>query len=130
MNNKLAILAPLLLAASVSACVTPLVQAPAAPEGSSVGINQPVVVGRLYATPEAVSEDSRCPENALCIWAGQLIVNTQIDGSGWRETTPLTLGVPYSTHGTSITLVSGLPEKRTDQETQPSDYRFAYQGGR
>lgn len=131
MNRNLA-LAPLLLAAGCATVPSgPIVEnGPPAAEGSLVALGRPVAVGRLVATPQAVVEDSRCPENARCVWAGRLIVSTRIDGSGWRETVPLTLGTPYATHGTSIALVSGIPEKRTEVETRPGDYRFAFEGGR
>lgn len=101
----------------------------AAPAGTAVGLGQPVRAGSLVITPKAVSEDSRCPENARCVWAGRLIVSTRIDGTGWRETAPLTLGVPHATHGTTITLVSGLPEKQAGQENAPEAYRFTFEGG-
>lgn len=126
MNRTIALLAPVLLAG----CVTPIGDTVPAPEGSAVPLGQAVRVGQLVATPVRVVEDSRCPENARCVWAGRLIVSTRIDGAGWRETSPLTLGTRYATHGTAITLVSGIPEKRTEVETKPGDYRFAFDGGR
>lgn len=98
--------------------------------GGLVTLGQPVQVGKLVATPSEMVEDSRCPENVRCVWAGRLIVSTRIDGGDWRETVPLTLGAPYATHDTSIMLVTGLPEKQAGVETEPKDYRFAFEGGR
>jgi hypothetical protein len=109
-------------------CVTPLPPV-VAPQGSAVPLDQPVHVGRLAATPRAIIEDSRCPENARCVWAGRLVVSTRIDGENWHETVRLTLGERYATHGTWITLVSGLPEKQAEQPTPPRSYRLAYEGG-
>ena len=124
-------LAPLaLLGACAAATDHPIVdRGPAAPQGTAVALDQPVEVGRLVATPKAVVEDSRCPINARCVWAGRLIVSTRIDGAGWRETVPLTLGEAYATHGTSIELASGEPGKVAGQETDPAAYRFTYEGG-
>lgn len=102
---------------------------PPAPEGSQVPLGRPVLVGQLVATPKQVIEDSRCPENVRCVWAGRLVVLTRLDGPGWRETPELVLGEPYATHGTTVTLVSGTPEKRAGTETDPGAYRFAYEGG-
>lgn len=129
---SLAALAPLsLLAGCMIYQNAPVVDAgPPASEGTAVPLGRSVAVGALVATPTAVVEDSRCPENARCVWAGRLVVSTRIDGPGWRETTELMLGEPYLTHGTTITLVSGLPEKRTDSETAPGEYRLVYEGGR
>lgn len=120
------LLAPVLLAG----CVTSPTGGAVADEGSAIALGQSVRVGTLVATPQAVIEDSRCPENARCVWAGRLIVTTRIDGSGWRETVPLTLGEPHAAHGTTIALVSGLPEKQTSGETPAAAYRLAFEGGR
>jgi hypothetical protein len=121
-------LLPCAALALLAACITPLSTA-IAPEGTEVPFDQAVHVGQLVATPHAVVEDSRCPENARCVWAGRLVVSTRIDGPGWHETAPLTLGTAYSTHGTTVTLISGTPEKRTDRQTARSDYRFSFEGG-
>ncbi len=97
------------------------------PAGTAVPLNQPVRLGEIVVTPKKVVEDSRCPENARCVWAGRLIVQTRIDGAGWRDTTDITLGETYGTHGQVIALVSGLPEKQAERETQPREYRFVYE---
>ncbi|AKH41423.1 hypothetical protein FHS61_001911 [Altererythrobacter atlanticus] len=107
----------------------PIVENGPPAEGGLVPLGQPVNVGRLVATPVKLVTDSRCPENARCIRAGELIVTTRIDGAGWRETQDLTLGEPHATHGTTITLVSGLPGRQAGQETPAEAYLFAYEGG-
>jgi len=117
------LLAPLALAACAIIPAGPLA------EGTPVALGQPVRVGNLIAVPEKVIEDSRCPINARCVWAGRAIVSTRIDGQGWQETTPLTLGEPYATHGTTITLVSVEPGQLAGKPTDPKDYRFVFEGG-
>lgn len=119
--------------ATLAGCATsenaPIVDGIPLAEGSFVPLDQPVTVGSLVATPKEIIEDSRCPENARCVWAGRLIVSTRIDGPGWRETVPLTLGNAHATHGTTITLVSALPGKQAEREAPPGAYRFVYSGG-
>lgn len=104
---------------------------PPAPQGSAVALNQRVRVGDLAVTPLAVVEDSRCPINARCVWAGRLVVRTQIDGAAaagtWRDTANIQLGESYGTHGRVIALTSGEPGKMAGRETQPEDYRFTYE---
>ena len=129
--GKLLFLAPLAL---LSGCVTyrntgtPDGPAPAI-EGTAVALGQPVQVGRLVATPIAIVEDSRCPADARCVWAGRLVVSTRLQGPGWRETPELALGEPYATHATTITLISGRPERQAGSEIAPERYRFAYAAG-
>lgn len=105
----------------------PIVEGTPAPEGTAVALNRPVHVGDVVVTPKTVKEDSRCPMNARCVWAGRLIVTTRIDGAGWRDTADITLGETYGTHGHVVALVSGTPEKVAERETAPGEYRFAYE---
>ncbi|TCJ39327.1 hypothetical protein [Parafrankia sp. BMG5.11] len=118
-------LAPL----SVTACavVPPADSTPPQPAGYAVPIGQPVQVGDLILTPRKLVEDSRCPMNARCVWAGRVVVKTTIAGAGWADTADLTLGEPYGTHGKVIALVSVRPEKMAGTETQPMEYRFVYE---
>jgi hypothetical protein len=122
-----ALLAPLALAACAVVPDAPNVEGVPAAAGSAVPLRQPVRVGAVAVTPMKVVEDSRCPMNARCVWAGRLVVQTRIDGAGWRETVPIALGETYGTHGTVIALVAASPDKRTDVELQPTDYRFTYE---
>ena len=126
MRTAFTLFAPLALAA----CVTPGAAHSPALEGSAVPLGKAVEVGALVATPEKVTEDSRCPINARCIWAGRLIVETAIEAKDWSETAQLTLGEPYATHGTTITLSSGEPGQIAGKPTDPKDYRFTFEGGR
>jgi hypothetical protein len=129
MRTLTTLLAPAFLAACV---VVPAPDStPPAPQGSAVALNQSVQVGDLTVTPTAVVEDSRCPINARCVWAGRLVVRTRIDGQAsgerWSDTAELRLGETYGTHGKVIALVSGEPGRSADRETRPEEYRFAYE---
>ena len=120
-----AILAP--LAFTACAVVPAPDSTPPAPQGSVVRLGERVQVGELAVTPVAVVEDSRCPTNVHCVWAGRLVVRTQIDGAGWRDSADMRLGETYGTHGKVIALVSGEPGKTADRETPPEEYRFTYE---
>ena len=49
-------------------------------------INQSADVGQgLIVRPLEVVEDSRCPQNARCVWAGRLRLRVAVDGVGERE---------------------------------------------
>ena len=118
---------PLALAGCAMVPNAPIVEGTPWQAGTPVPLNQPVELGEIVVTPKKVVEDSRCAENARCVWAGRLIVETRIDGAGWRDTANITLGETYGTHGHLVALVSGTPEKQTDRETPPGEYRFVYE---
>ena len=120
--------------ASLTACASGSSQAivdhlPAS-QGTAVPLGKAVEVGDLVAKPLEIVEDSRCPENARCVWAGRLIVRTRLGTGQWSETANLVLGEPHVTHGFTIRLVSGQPEKQADRATPPEAYRFAFEQGR
>ncbi len=122
---KRSIVLPLL--ALAAACAT--VPAPFAPDGSTVEIGDGVRVGKLVAVPQVLLEDSRCPMNARCIWAGRVVLSTRIYGPGFDETVPLVLGEPHALPGTSITLTSVQPETLAGEEIPVPNYRFGFEGG-
>jgi len=109
----------------------PIVDSPheVAQQGSTVGLLRPVQLGRVVVTPMRVTEDSRCPVNARCVWAGRTVVETRIDGPGWRQTQPLTLGEPHTVRGVTVTLVSVMPAQQTGKQISSAEYRFAFEGG-
>jgi hypothetical protein len=112
----------LLMGACASSDFAPL-------EGMPVAIGETVRVGPLLASPRSVLEDSRCPDNVQCVQAGRLVVSTLLEGDGWSETVPLTLGAPYQVQGTTVTLASGRPEKYSARRRPRNEYRFIYQAG-
>lgn len=106
---------------------TPRVGQEAAAQGTPVKIRQSVWAGDAILTPLAVTEDSRCPQNARCVRAGELKVSTRITSTHWAQTAEMTLGKPHEILGRTYTLVSGLPEKQAERETDAGDYSFVYE---
>lgn len=101
-----------LVALALGACVTAPIAGSKIRSDGLATLGQPTRVGALVVTPQAIVEDSRCPINVQCVWAGRLVLKTRIDGAGWRETVDLTLGQAYAAHGTGLALVSAEPGKR------------------
>ena len=124
MTKPIVLLLPALLAACAS---TPLPEPIA--DGMPAGLGEAVQVGKLIAEPRSVEEDSRCPIDVQCIQAGRVVVNTRLDGDGWTETVPLTLGEAYATHGTMVTVVSVRPDRYSARNTPRAEYRFILEGG-
>lgn len=116
---------------ALSACAVipdaPNVEGIPSPQGSTVALGQPVRLGDLVVTPRQIVEDSRCAKDVQCIWAGRLIVQTRIDGAGWRDTANIMLGETYGTHGHVIALTSATPGKASGKDIPPEAYRFRYE---
>lgn len=72
-------------------------------------------------------EDSRCPANARCVWAGRLVIAARIDGPGWSEFASLELGKNYRTHGHGLALVSAMPDKLAGREVPAQAYIFGFE---
>ena len=118
-------------ALALSACATfpiasPIIEPTIRSDGLAT-FGQPTRVGALVVTPQALVEDSRCPINARCVWAGRLVLKTRIDGAGWHETVDLTLGQPVSTHGAGLALVSAEPGKMAGSELLPPASLFGFE---
>ena len=113
-------------AACLSACATFPSAAPIRSDGLAV-IGQSTRVGALVVTPQSVIEDSRCPINARCVWAGRLVLSARIEGAGWRDTARLTLGQPYATHGAGLALVSAEPGKMAGSPPSPPANLFGFE---
>jgi hypothetical protein len=118
----------LFAALGLTACATLPAAAPMRNDGLA-RLNEATRIGALVVTPRAVVEDSRCPINARCVWAGRAVVRAEVAGAGWRQTRNLTLGEGSAMHGTTLALTSVEPGKMAGA-SPPSDYLFGFEGGR
>ncbi len=106
---------------ALAACAT----IPAASIGPTAQLGEVAAVGSLRVRPLRIVEDSRCPINAHCIWAGRLILRAEIRGSGKSETRDLTLGEPLAGVDGKLTLVIVEPGKLAGSE-KPLPYKFTF----
>ena len=93
-------------------------------------LNEPTRAGPLIVRPTKIVEDSRCPINARCVWAGRLIVRASVSFDNHSETHDLTLGEPVAIAGGTLVIDSAEPGQLAGQKTKPGDYRlhFTYDG--
>ncbi|GAO78490.1 hypothetical protein [Sphingopyxis sp. USTB-05] len=112
-------------ALALSACAT--TRAAPLPDGSDVALGQKAYVDGPLVQPVEVVEDSRCPMNARCVWAGRVRVKmVWIRGNGEKQPFEATLGEPVQLADGQFTLESVRPEKMTNVTIKPSDYRFSF----
>lgn len=85
-----------------------------------------IVEGGLTIAFSGVKSDSRCPMDALCVWAGDAIVTVSLAQSGGdraeRELHTASTGSEVSYRAYSVKLVALAPYPRLDRPIRPADY--------
>lgn len=94
--------------------------------GPTAAIGEIAKVDGLTIKPMAVLEDSRCPVDVTCIWAGRLVVRAEAAGRDWRQQLDLELGKGQQVAGGTLTLRSVRPPARTESRIGPGAYRFTF----
>lgn len=78
-------------------------------------------------TPMAVLEDSRCPIEAECFWAGRLRVKVQLEIGHERINAEIASDDPMPIHGGVLTLAEIAPDPSTQwSPLKPEDYSFGF----
>ncbi len=123
-HKSLAVLCGLAL----SGCVTPRVN----DDGSiEARLGQRVDLGGPRVTPLRVLEDSRCPMEARCVWAGRVRIEVRIELGSGTTVKELASDKPLPVADGSLELLGVMPPRSTQYEIAPKDYRFAlkFSGG-
>jgi hypothetical protein len=123
MKAALALVAPLVLAA----CAVVPAPAPASPDGiARAGLDERVYVDGPYVTPLEVLEDSRCPMNARCVWAGRTRISIRIDLGSRSETREIATDAPIQVADGQLSLVEVQPDRMAGEEADLGKYRFGF----
>jgi hypothetical protein len=96
---------------------------------SRARIGETVAVGGPKVTPLTVLEDSRCPMNARCVWAGQVRVRVQVHVGSGSQAMELTQGQPAPVADGTLELVEVQPDRVAAGEAPritPAEYRFGF----
>lgn len=115
----LAFLAPLLLAG----CVTYHVRGDGI---ARAGLGETVAVDGPRITPLEVLEDSRCPMNARCVWAGQVRLKVRVHLGARDEERELTTNKPVPVADGTLELVEVQPDRVAGETLDPKNYRFGF----
>ena len=91
--------------------------------GPTAALNEIANLDGLTVRPLAVIEDSRCPAQVQCVWAGRVRIRAEVSGNGTQE---LTLGEPQAMSSGTLTLVDVRPGKRAPEAIAPRAYQFTF----
>jgi hypothetical protein len=94
-------------------------------------LGQTINVGGPKVTPLAVLEDSRCPIEARCIWAGRVRLSVRVTTGAGSEVRELASDKPLQLADGQLILQSTMPPRSTQHTLVPGDYRFTlkFSGG-
>lgn len=86
---------------------------------------------RAYAdgadvTPLEVLEDSRCPADVQCVWAGRVRIRATIHLASGDVEQELESGKAIAVGGGSLELVDIRPVTNSRKATLPEDYRLGF----
>ena len=80
--------------------------------------------GPTDLTPLSVEENSRCPANVRCIWAGQVRVKVLVEPAGADHAVIATLGQPLGVDGGTLLVETVSPQRTSTAAIPPSHYRI------
>jgi hypothetical protein len=95
-------------------------------DGTNVALGQTATVDGPRIRPIAVLEDSRCPINAHCVWAGRVRVKILWVRPSGNEELELIMGEAKPMADGAITLIAVTPYKILSKDIKLGDYRFSF----
>lgn len=94
--------------------------------GSMPRIGETTSILGVSITPNQVLEDSRCPVDVTCIWAGTVRLSATVVSGLGKANQEFTLNVPVTTEAEEITLVRVDPGTHSQSKIEASEYSFFF----
>ncbi len=89
-----------------------------------LSVGQNIKVGTLSITLDSIVEDSRCPSDVQCIWAGQVVVKLSLLNGMKSELVKSSLNQdPYLFDNYSIKIVSVEPIPKSGEAISAGEYK-------
>ncbi len=95
-------------------------------EEFTVGLNEPKKISDTTITALAVTEDSRCPSDVVCIQAGRTVVELRLVTPSGSSIIKIEVGKTVTTETLSITLDEVAPYPISSKKTRYDEYRFKF----
>lgn len=93
----------------------------------NAGIGKEVSGLDVAITPIAVTEDSRCPSDVQCIWAGTVKVRVNVRSGLGASAMTFELNKPITTEAEQITLLDVSPQPKAGIKINDSEYLFRFE---
>lgn len=93
---------------------------------TSVGMKETWDRGGVRITPLEILEDSRCPEDVVCIQAGTVRLKASVTVDGVTEEKELKLGEGQTVGAYQVTMIGVLPQTFSTVFIQAEQYRFDF----
>lgn len=91
-----------------------------------LNLNQSATAFGVTVTPLQVVEDSRCPANVNCVWAGRVRVRTNLVSGMGTATQIFIPNEPITTEAETVTLTQVAPEPVAGVTIPASEYQFVF----
>ena len=119
-KQSLALALPAVLLAG---CVT----VPTNEDGSvTARLGQTVNVGGPRVTPLQVLEDSRCPMEARCVWAGRMRLSVRVTTGAVSSVREVASDKPLQVADGQLEIAGVMPPRSVRGPIKLSDYRFSF----
>lgn len=118
-----------LAASSLLGCTT--VPTESGDGSTQARIGKQVIVGGPKVTVLKVLEDSRCPAEVDCFWAGRVRIEVRVETGQGNAVKELATDQPAQVADGQLELAGVMPARRSTQAIAPQDYRFSlrFSGG-
>ncbi len=123
---RVTIACAMMIATAGCATSTPAISGGNQPSSHHASLGQAVNVDGPIVRPIAVAEDSRCPANARCVWAGRVRLTVDITVGGGTIRREIITGQPLPVADGTLLLNDVAPPRLTQQPILPADYRFSF----
>lgn len=81
----------------------------------------------VSVTPLEVVDDSRCPPEVQCVWAGTVRVRATLESGLGTSPVTFEIGQSITTEAEFVTLTSVTPTPTAGESINPADYRFTFE---
>jgi hypothetical protein len=115
------------LAFILSSCMTSETGRPTLQDGKDVPLGRAAYVDGPTIKPIKIIEDSRCPVDAECAWAGRVIIEIIWVKAGKDERLEVISNEAVKLADGSLTLTDVQPGRTTETNLKPKDYRFTFE---